>query len=301
MSSFHSVAEYVGHNGQTYYVEGSVGSSAPLHAVGQEVTVLADPLNPEKAVFKSSLSYTLGAVVALMGMASVFVFWLTFSLNAYSAVMAVIILGGLALKIRGAWRRQPLSLEVWQAYKQTLSPRVVTSKDQIVWAEPLCVIAALEDYRKSNRFAVPFLVVLGLGLSFLSYHFYGKTTAFLEKADSAVGVVVELKERDSTDGISTYSAVVEYTDPHGGSFKFVDPMSSTPPLYHSGQTVDILYNRENPTDAQIDRGPGNFWLTALLGFAGTLFLILGAYSARKRFRRTRKSDSWNRGTGRGGM
>src|SRR5688572_21990960 len=33
VSAFHTVAEYNGRDGRKYYVEGSVGSSVPLHAV----------------------------------------------------------------------------------------------------------------------------------------------------------------------------------------------------------------------------------------------------------------------------
>jgi Protein of unknown function (DUF3592) len=288
MASFHSVAEYVGQNGQKYYIEGSIGSSVPLHAVGQAVTVLANPQDPEKAVFKSALSHMLGAACALMGLVSVGIFWLTFSPSLYTAIGALIVLSGLASKIRGAWRKQPLTLEAWHAYKKTLAPRVFTeeSKDQIVWADAVRVASAIGVYKKTNRFAIPVLVVVGLGLLFLSYHFYGKTTTFLQKADPAVGIVVEIRERESTDGDSTYSAVVEYKDPAGRDFKFVDSLSSSPPLYHTGQTVNVLYNREDPNEAQIDRGLGNFWVTALLGFGGALFLTLGLHSARKRFRRS---------------
>jgi Protein of unknown function (DUF3592) len=288
MASFHSVAEYVGQNGQKYYIEGSIGSSVPLHAVGQTVTVLADPTNPERAVFKSALSDLLGGALALMGIISVGIFWITFNPSLYTAVGALIVLGSLASKIRGAWRKQPLTLEAWHAYKKTLSPRVFTeeSKDQIVWADPLRLASSIQVYKKTNRFAIPVLVVVGLGLLVLSYHLYGKTTTFLEKADPAVGTVVDLRERESTDGDSTYSAVVEYRDPSGQSIQFVDSVSSSPPMYHSGQTVNVLYNRENPNEAQIDRGLGNFWVPALLGLGGALFLACGLYSARKRFQRS---------------
>jgi hypothetical protein len=78
LASFHSVAEYIGQNGQKYFIEGSVGSSVPLHAVGQAVTVLAHPTEPEKAVLKSGLSFTLGGVLALLGLTCVGLFWFTF-------------------------------------------------------------------------------------------------------------------------------------------------------------------------------------------------------------------------------
>src|SRR5439155_23019002 len=41
---FHSVAQYRGSDGRNYYIEGSIGSSVPLHNVGESVTVLVDSL-----------------------------------------------------------------------------------------------------------------------------------------------------------------------------------------------------------------------------------------------------------------
>ena len=159
MSSFHTVAEYVGPtNGQKYYVVGSVGSSSPLHAIGDTVTVLSDPHEPERTVLKSSLSFVLGAMLALMGLVCVAVFRATFQTGIYSAVMAAIVIGGLALKIRRAWRKPPLSLKEWQLYrKETFSTKVFTddSKDQIRWIDPLRAAAAIETHRQANRFAVP--------------------------------------------------------------------------------------------------------------------------------------------------
>lgn len=285
MPSFHSVAECVGRDGRTYFVEGSVGSSVPLHVVGQPVTVLMNPREPEKADFDSALSYVVGGGLALLGLVAVAVFWFTFRLNLYSAAMALLVLGGMATKIRSAWRKKPLSLEAWRAYKKSaLSARVFTeeSKDQIVWADPLRVASAIAVHRKTNRFASPVLVGLSLILLFLSYHFYGKTQMFLESANPAVGRVVDLKERDSTDaGSSTWAAVVEYTDPAGKELQFVDPFSSSPPSYDVGDTVKVLYARENPSDARIDRGLVNYWLPVLFGVMGALFLLMGLHSARK--------------------
>jgi uncharacterized protein DUF3592 len=282
--SFHSVAEYVGPNGRKYYVEGSVGSSVPLHTIGDTVTVLVRPTQPEAALLKSSLSYVLGIVLALMGLACAAVFWVMFQATTYSLVTAVVIAGVLALKIKSAWRKQPLSLEAWREYKkQVLSPRVFTdeSKEQISWADPINVAAAWRNHEKSRSFAVPVLFLLGFGLMFLSYHFYEKTEAFLERANHTSGRVVDLKESDSTDD-STYAAVVEYKDDQGANHKFVDSFSSNPPSYRTGQAVNVLYNRENPLEAQIDRGRLNYWLSILLGFAGVLFTLLVLSSSRKR-------------------
>jgi len=287
MPSFHPVVEYVGRNGRKYFVEGTVGSSVPLQSVGQAVQVLADASDPEKAVLKSGLSYTLGCALAFFGLIAVGLFWFTFRLTTFSVVMAVVVLAGFALKIKGAWRKQPLSLEAWHAYKKKiLSTRVFTeeSKDQISWADPMRVASAIEGYRKSNRFAVPVLFAISLGLLFFSYHFYGRTQTFLDGADYAVGTVIELKEQYSSDSDNTYAAVVEYRDRLGRNFTFVDSFSSSPAYYQTGDTVHVLYDREDPSKAQIDRGLLNYWLTVLLGSLGALFLLMGLHSVKKRLR-----------------
>ena len=286
MSSLHTVAEYVGLDGRKYYVEASTGSSAPLHAVDDEVAVLVTPHQPERALLRSSLSFFLGGGIALMGLVFVVVFRATFQLNLYSAVMAAVIIGGLALKVRSSWRKRPLTLEEWQAYKNgILSTRVFTdeTKDQISWADPGRVVAAIEAHRKANRFAVPTLLVLGIGLMLLSYHFYGRTETFLQTAQRAPGRVVGLRVTDSSDGETTYAAVVTYTDDRGRDFTFEDSLSSTPPMYAVGQDVNVLYNPEHPDKAGIDRGIWNYWLTALLGVPGGLLLMCGVHQARKQF------------------
>jgi hypothetical protein len=282
--SFHSIAEYVGLDGRTYYVEGGVGSSVPLHVVGDSVTVLVKPSEPERAVLKSRLSFVLGGVLALIGIILAAVFWLTFHVSPASLITGVLVGGALLFKLKAAWRKQPLSYDAWREHvKQVLSPRVFTneSKNQIGWADPLSVEAAYRSRDKSRAFALPVLFVLGFGLIFLSYHFYGKTEAFLAHANHASGRVVELRATDSNDDSTTYAAVVEYSDHRGEKRRLVDRFSSSPPSYRTGQVVTVLYNSENPLEAQIDRGRANYWLTILLGSLGVLFVCLGGFSSRR--------------------
>jgi len=101
--------------------------------------------------------------------------------------------------------------------------------------------------------------------------------------------VVDLRESDSTDASTTYAAVVEFIDERRQKRKFVDSFSSSPPSYHTGQTVGVLYNRENPGEAQIDRGRMNYWLPFLFGSLGTLFTTAGVFTARKDLRRRRNA------------
>ena len=287
-ASFRSVAEFVDPAGRKYYVEGSVGSSVPLHAVGAPVTVLVPDGNPENAVLQSRLSLILGSAFAVMGLVSTIAFWMTFEPSIFSLGIATVIVGGIARQIKRAWRDKPFSLEQWRQYKkQAFSPKVFQSKDEIAWADPISILAAIQNQQRANRFSIPILLVLGLGLAAGSYYGYKRTEAFLARADRSSGEVIELRESEaSDDSSSTYAAVVAYSDRRGQQHKFVDSLSSNPPMYYRGQAVGVLYNRENPGDARIDRGAWNHWLSILLGSFAALFITLALLSARKRSRLT---------------
>ena len=283
--SFHTVAEYVA-GGHKYYIEGAVGSSVPLHTVGDPITVHANLSEPEKAVLESHLSYLLGGALFTMGLVSAAVFVFTFHPSLFSMGAAAFVIAGLFSKVRKAWRKQPLSREAWQEYKRRFRPtRVFTekSRDQIAWAEAARITGAVERHRRTNRFAVPVLLVLGTMLLLLAYHFYQKTEAFLQIAQKASGRVVSLKERDSSDGDTTYSAVVEYRAA-GETRRFVDSFSSSPPAHRKGDVVRVLYSPEDHNDAQIDRGMLNYWASVACGLSGSIFLVIGLHGVRKKSR-----------------
>lgn len=294
--SFHSVVQFIGPDGGTYYVEGAIGSSAPLHAVGDSMDVLVSPSDPHRAVVKSALSYVLAGVIGFMGLVSVMVFKFTFRPNLYSLVMAAVVLAGFSVKIKNAWRKQPLSMAAWQEYKrQIFGPKVFTeqTRDQISWADPISITVAVKHYEKSNRFAVPILFALGLLALFFGHHVYVRTHAFIEKADQAAGRVVSLEQKEPTasDDGTTYAAVVEFQDARGQAHRFADSFSASSPLYDFGETVEVLYDPANPSEAQIDRGRWNYWGSILLYGVGALFVLLGAHTFSKRRTRT----AWSRG------
>lgn len=107
VSAFHTVAEYNGRDGRKFYVEGSVGSSVPFHAVGDTVTVLVDPTEPAKALLESRISFILGGVLALMGLFSFVMFGVTFQPTLFYVAMAAFIIGGLVVKGRTLRREKP--------------------------------------------------------------------------------------------------------------------------------------------------------------------------------------------------
>jgi Protein of unknown function (DUF3592) len=281
--SYYAVAGYVGLDGRRRYVEGSVGSSVPLSAVGDAVTVLVHPDDAEKAAVKSSGTYLIGAALAAMGLVSCIVFFATFRTTTFSIASAAGVVTWTAWKLRGSLREKPVSLQAWREYKdKVLRHRVFTeeTKGEIPWADPQVLQTAVAAQRKTNRLAVPFLFVAGTGLVILGAHLYRTTEVFLAKAVRAQGIVVEMAANHSSDG-NTWAPVVEFS--HAGNrYRFKDSVSSNPPSYRTGDRVAVLFDPDHPRDARIDRGRWNRLVPILVAGSGALFSLLGFWVLKRR-------------------
>ena len=287
VNHLHSIAAYVGPDGRSRYVEASVGSSAPLDAIGDSVTVLVKPDDPAQATIKSSLSYVLAGIVALMGLVSCIVFFAVFRISAFSIVTAAVVVAAGSWKLRGTLRDKPISLQAWRDYKSKLfGPRTYTeeTKHDIRWAEPSALQQALDNQRKASRVAIPVLVLAGAGLLVLGNHLHTRTEAFLGAAVPGAGVVVGLEDNNSGDS-TTYAPVVEFQH-KGRTYRFKDSISTNPPAYLRGDEVAVLYVPSDPSTARIDRGRWNRAAPILVGGFGVLFCSLGIWMILRRRRET---------------
>jgi len=279
-ASYHAVAEFVGQDGQRHLIESAVGSSAPIGRVGDAVSVLIRPGEPESAVFKSPATYIIGGVLALLGAACCLVFLTTFRVDLFSIVTAAVVTTFVAYKLHGVWRKQPISLSDWKAIKErALRGRVIVaeSRDEIAWADAASLELANRRQERMNRFAWPVLVLGGAGLLFLGLYLYRSTDAFLARAIRAQGRVVELAANDSSDDV-TYAPVVEFEDADG-RHRFKDSISSNPASYRTGDAVQVLYDPGDFYKARIDRGVWNRAIPLLVGALGALFLLCGFWIA----------------------
>ena len=93
---------------------------------------------------------------------------------------------------------------------------------------------------------------------------------------SADGTVVGLRESND-DGSTTYAPIIDYFV-DGETYEMASSSYSSPPAYHVGQPVQVLYDRSNPNNARIN----NFWELWLLPiiFVGlaVLFTAISAVS-----------------------
>jgi hypothetical protein len=282
--SYHPVVEYVGPDGRKRYLESLVGSSSPFGAVGDAITVLVQPEDPERAVLKSSLTYGVGAALALMGLASCIAFFAVFRATPFSVVSAAGVVILAAYQFRRSAAAKPMTLETWRKYKdQAFRPKVFTdaNKAEIPWADPEAVRTAVAKQQKVNRFVPPILVLAGIGLLFIGVHLHQKTAAFLARAVRAPGVVVEMATNHSSDGADTYAPVVEF-EHEGRKYTFKDSISSNPPSRRRGEPVGVLYDPDQPRDARIDRGRWNKAVPILIGGFGALLCLFGVWGLSRR-------------------
>ena len=120
--------------------------------------------------------------------------------------------------------------------------------------------------------------IIGLGMLVGTFFIYKSTSNFLEKAITAKGTVVDLRESRSSSSSSnsiTYAPVVKFTDNQGKETEFTNSSSSNPPSYDVGEIVEVLYEQEKPQSAKIN-GFFSLWLgTLILGGLGSIFASIG--------------------------
>ncbi|WP_125722859.1 DUF3592 domain-containing protein [Flavobacterium ustbae] len=117
-------------------------------------------------------------------------------------------------------------------------------------------------------------LIIGLALLAGAFYFYQSKQAFLNRAVKVQGTVTALIPSRS-DNSTTYKPVVSYTTKEGKQIEFTSSVSSNPPSYHEGESVEIFYDPADPYDADIN-GFASLWLAPLiLGILGTVFFLIG--------------------------
>jgi len=134
----------------------------------------------------------------------------------------------------------------------------------------------------SMTFGVVFGGIFGLVgfiLTALAVFFLLRTRSFMETAEQTQGTVINMLYSRSSDGGGGYSAVYRFRTITGQEVEVRDNLSSNPPQFKVGQTIDVLYDPENPQSARIKKWFNLYFLPALLGFLGIIFGCIGIGAA----------------------
>lgn len=119
--------------------------------------------------------------------------------------------------------------------------------------------------------------IIGLALLIGAFYLYQNKQAFLKKAEVAQGTVIELQSSRS-DNSTTYRPVVEFTTKTGKKVEFTSSVSSNPPSYNQGETVEVLYDPVNPYKADINGFTSLYLAPLILGILGIIFFLIGFFT-----------------------
>ena len=132
--------------------------------------------------------------------------------------------------------------------------------------------------------------IIGACLLAGAIYLYIDKQAFLEKAETAQGTVIEMIPKRSKDS-TTYSPVVSFTTKSGQQINYTSSTSSNPPSYDVGENVQIFYDPANPNDAEIN-GFFSLWLgVIILGFIGIVFFLIGSLGVLFRYLKNKKAQN----------
>ena len=124
-----------------------------------------------------------------------------------------------------------------------------------------------------GKFAfIPIGLMLVLGAAWTVW----STKTWVAHAIEVPGKVIEMvRVRDREDSGYMFAPVVRFQTIEGSTVEFESGFRSNPPAYSTGQTVSVLYDPDEPHSAAI-HGFFSLWLISIiLGFIGTIFLIVG--------------------------
>ncbi|PBJ09034.1 DUF3592 domain-containing protein [Flavobacterium sp. ACN6] len=120
-------------------------------------------------------------------------------------------------------------------------------------------------------------LIIGAALLTGAFFLYQNKSAFLEKAVSVQGTVIEMVAKRS-DNSTTYSPVISFKTKSGQEITFSSSISSNPPSYSVNETVEVLYNPADPKEANINTF-SSLWIGPLiLGGIGIVFFLIGSLS-----------------------
>lgn len=112
----------------------------------------------------------------------------------------------------------------------------------------------------------------------IGWGWYGKTNEWAAAGGTAMGTVVDMKTHQSTSDSSSnimYQPVIEFKTETGEVIRYTDPTSTSSPRYQIGEQVEILYDRNFPTNARENK----FWSLhlpeAIIMGMGGFFVLMG--------------------------
>jgi len=138
-------------------------------------------------------------------------------------------------------------------------------------------------------YIIPFIAV-GLFIIGFGIFSYLRSNLILENGVHTIGKVTQVFRDIHAKRPDYYFPIIDFQNEEKKNYSFKSDVGYTSPgEYQVGQTVSIIYNPSNPTEAKIDSFIGIWWSTILPILIGFIFSSLGVaiyFEARKKYNLT---------------
>lgn len=109
--------------------------------------------------------------------------------------------------------------------------------------------------------------IIGLVIWVQVFYIYQQDRVFIEKANVVSGTVLSNSTNDRT--------FVSFVTKEGRQIKFSSNTGNNPSGYNEGESVEVLYDPENPNNASINDFYTQYLGVSVLGFLGAVFFLTG--------------------------
>lgn len=279
---YRPVYRYMLPTGETHEATSDTGSSLIRgKETGSVHPLLVFPEEPWKVTPAGGFAFLfIGALILLPGFVFLYVALTAYEVTAFTVAAFLGILIYFAIHIRKYILPKAERGAKKAAWKQALREKRQTQLE----ASPMRPIeefismpealAEKEQQAKAAKVMAPILALAAIGLIWAGVYFGNQQLALDDHGLKAEGTVVRLEESRSNNSTSYYP-VVRFENNLGHSVEFKDRAGSSPPLYRSGEKVQVLYLEDNPKgSAAIDKGIFNWGIPLALLLFGTLLGIV---------------------------
>jgi hypothetical protein len=132
-------------------------------------------------------------------------------------------------------------------------------------------------------------ILIGFGLLGLGVYAFFRQRARIARSISTTGVVIEMVRQRATgeylwsqteSGIKVrkkylYRPVIRFETQNGATIEFISGIAMRPAPYEVGERVEVIYDPQNPRQAQISRFVNLWFYTLMLLFFGLFTLGMG--------------------------
>ena len=129
------------------------------------------------------------------------------------------------------------------------------------------------------RFLAIMFAGIGIVMLVIGAFLLIREKAFLSNDLSATATVTSLAADLDSSGNPVKCPVVNFTAANGQAVSYdASDFCANPPRYQVGQTIQVLYDPQNPNNVQFSGFVGEFGVGMLFTFLGLLFFLFGVWA-----------------------